>query len=284
MNRDYTYSIPWNLLLITLGSCIYAVSIKSIATVHGFIPGGIFGLGALVYYKTHLMDPATWYFLLNIPLFAMGWFKVSKRFCLYSLYAMCLSTVAYKVLNVPIHIENEFYATVASGVLSGLGSGLILRSLGSGGGMDIVAIMLNQKYNVGVGKTFFAFNLFLFSLSLSILKTDLVVASIINVFIAATTMDSVLSLFNQRKVVFIISDKAKEIANEIMTKLQRSGTFLEGKGAYTGQNRDVLMTVINNIQLKKLEEITFTCDPNAFFIVENTFSVLGQGFSRRKVY
>lgn len=284
MNRDFTYSIPWNILLITIGSCLYAIGIKSIAYVHGFIPGGIFGLGSIIYYKTQMLDPATWFFLMNLPLFALGWFKISKRFCLYSLYAMCFSTIAYKVLNVPIHIENEFYATVASGVLNGLGCGLILRSLGSGGGMDIVAIMLNQRYNIGVGKTFFAFNVFLFSLSLSVLKTDLVVASIINVFIASTTIDSVISLFNQRKVVFIISDHAKEIAQDIMLKLNRSGTFLEGKGAYTGQNRDVLMTVINNIQLKKLEEITFTCDPNAFFIVENTFSVLGQGFSRRKVY
>ncbi len=284
MNRDFTYSIPWNLLLITLGSCLYAVSIKSIAYVHGFIPGGIFGLGSLVYYKLGKLDPATWFFLMNIPLFLLGWFKVSKRFCLYSMYAMCFSTVAYKMLNIPIHIENEFYATVASGVLGGLGGGLILRSLGSGGGMDIVAVMLNQRYNIGVGKTFFAFNVFLFSLSLSVLKTDLVVASIINVFISSTTIDSVISLFNQRKVVFIISDHAKDIAGEVMSKLHRSGTFLEGKGAYTGQNKDVLMTVINNIQLKKLEEITFTCDPNAFFIVENTFSVLGQGFSRRKIY
>lgn len=284
MNRDFTYSIPWNIFLITLGSCIYAVSIKSIAYVHGFIPGGIFGLGSIVYYFTDLLDPSLWFFLLNLPLFALGWFKISKRFCLYSLYAMCFSTAAYQVLNIPINIENEFYATVAAGVMGGLGSGLILRSLGSGGGMDIVAVMLNQKYNIGVGKTFFAFNVLLFSLSLSVLKPDLVVASIINVFIASTTIDSVISLFNQRKVVFIISDHAKAISDDIRDKLNRSGTFLEGKGAYTGQNRDVLMTVINNIQLKKLEEITFTRDPNAFFIVENTFSVLGQGFSRRKVY
>ncbi len=284
MNRDITYSVPWNLMLITIGSCIYAISIKSIAYVHGFIPGGIFGLASLLFYQTGLMDPGNWYFLLNLPLFLLGWFKISKRFCLYSLYAICVSTLAYKLLNIPIVIANEFYATVASGVLAGMGSGLVLRSLGSGGGMDIVAVYLNQKFNIGVGKTFFTFNALLFTLSLSILSTDLVVASVINVFIAATTIDSVLSLFNQRKVVFIISEHSHDIAKAITNELHRGCTFLKGKGAYTGHDLNVLMTVINNIQLKKLEEVAFTRDPNAFFIVENTFSVMGQGFSRRKTY
>ena len=97
-------------------------------------------------------------------------------------------------------------------------------------------------------------------------------------------MEKVLSLFSARKIVFIVSNKIPDIADEMMRTLHQGGTFLHGHGIYTKSQRDVLMAVTNNIQLRKLEEIVFEHDEHALFIVENTFSVIGSNFSRRKVY
>jgi uncharacterized membrane-anchored protein YitT (DUF2179 family) len=91
-------------------------------------------------------------------------------------------------------------------------------------------------------------------------------------------------MFNQRKMVIIISDRSDSIAKAIFEKLNRGSTFLFGRGAYTGRRKKVIMTVVNNYQLKRLEEAVFNVDSDAFFITENTFNVIGKGFSRRKLY
>jgi uncharacterized membrane-anchored protein YitT (DUF2179 family) len=93
-----------------------------------------------------------------------------------------------------------------------------------------------------------------------------------------------MGLFNQRKMILIISKDPVSIADEILKKMQRGATFLKGRGAYTGEEKEVLLTVANTYQIKRIEEIVFNIDPEAFMITENTFNVLGKGFSRRKVY
>jgi len=168
--------------------------------------------------------------------------------------------------------------------LIGAGAGIYLHSFGSVGGSDIIAIVLNQKFNIRIGQFFFYFNLVLFSLSFGFLKLDVVLYSLILAFVVSQVTDYFLSTFNQRKLVIVISDQSDAIARKIIDKLQRGVTFLYGRGAYTGMRKKVLLTVVNNYQLKRLEEAVFSIDSAAFFITENTFNVIGKGFSRRKVY
>lgn len=281
---DVSYSVWWNLLLISMGALIVSIGIKSLAVPHELVPGGIFGLSSLLYYLTGKSNPGWINFLLNIPLFLFAWFKVSRRFFLYSAYATLATTLFYESVTIPIPVQSQMYASIASGVITGFGAGLVLRSLGSNGGLDVVAVFLFQRYNIGIGRVYLAFNTVLYSGSLTRLPMDVIIASLIMVFITAIVVDQTLSLFSQRKVVFIISNMADDISSDILNMLRQSATFLKGYGAYSRQEKNVLMTVVNNVQLKKLEEITFTHDPNALFIVENTFSVIGSSFSRRKIY
>jgi uncharacterized membrane-anchored protein YitT (DUF2179 family) len=137
---------------------------------------------------------------------------------------------------------------------------------------------------VRIGRFFFYFNLGLFSLSLGFLDLELILYSLVLTFITSQVTDYFLSVFNQRKMVIIISDKSDSIAKGIMNKIKRGVTFLYGRGGFTGKRKKVLMTVVNNYQLKRLEEAVFTIDSDAFFITDNTFNVIGRGFSRRKVY
>ncbi len=280
----FAYTVFWNCGLIILGSLIQTVALKSISTPHGFVPGGIFGVGSLLYYITGWLNPGIFYLFLNIPLFLLGYIFISRRFLWYSALAMGVISLFYQLVNFEIHISNQLYAALVFGVLLGAGAGMVLRSLGSNGGLDVIAIILNQKYNLGVGKIYFMFNVLLFSISFISLDNDLVIASMISVFVCSITVDYVLSMFNQRKLTFIISGKPQDVADEVMAKLKIGTTMLPAIGAYHKQNRTVLMVVINNIQLKRLEEIVFTQDEHALFIVENTFSVLGSTFSRRKLY
>ncbi len=282
--KRFVYSIAWNCGLITVGSLIQAIVLKSIAIPHHFVPGGLFGVGTLIFYNTGFLNPGLIYLLLNIPMFIVGYIFISRRFVWYSGLAMILISVFYPLIQFQIHIENQLYAALVFGALLGIGAGMVLRSLGSNGGLDVVAVFLNQKYNLGVGKVYFGFNLVLFTLSFASLDNDLVIASLIAVFVCSLAVDYALSLFNQRKLAFIISERPDEIANQVMAALKTGTTMMPAVGSYHKREKTVLMVVINNIQLKRLEEIVFTVDEYALFIVENTFSVLGSTFSRRKIY
>lgn len=284
LKRDFTYSLFWNLFLLTAGAALFALGIKGIALDHNFISGGIFGVSLLLHYIFPALSPGLLYLLLNIPLFVVGWLFVSRRFFFYSFYCMLITTILYEFINVQISIDQQVYAAVACGVITGAGGGIILRSLGSAGGLDIVAVLLNQRFNIGVGKFYFIFNAGLFAVSALELSNDLLIASLLMVFISSAVVEYVLSMFSQRKIVFIISDAAPEIARDLMDSMRLGATFIKGRGAFSGADKDILMTVINNIQLKRLEELVFTQDPYALFIVENTFNVLGASFSRRKIY
>ena len=282
--EKYKYGILWNLLIITAGSIIFSAGVKGIIIHHGFIPAGLFGVGVLCYYIFPAVSAGVWYFLFNIPLFIAGWFLLSRRFVLYSFYAMVVASASYELLNINFAVKNQLYAAILAGVICGFGSGMVLRSLGSNGGLDVVAIILNQRYNIGIGKVYFMFNLVLFSLSAFVLDIDLIIASLILVFILLFILEYTLALFSQRKIVMIISDNNKKIAEDMLEKLKLGATFIKGNSAYPEKERNIIMAITNNIMLKPLEEIVFSNDENAIFIIENTFNVIGTGFSKRKIY
>jgi uncharacterized membrane-anchored protein YitT (DUF2179 family) len=279
-----TSSIPWNILLITVGSVIIALALKGIAFQHAFIPGGFFGVSSLIYFAGGVGRISIWYLLFNIPLFIIAWKFISKRFLLYSLYSMLLFTGIYAVLDVNFQIHDQLYAAVACGVLSGLGAGIVLRSLGSNGGLDVMGVLFYQKFNLGLGKFYFFFNMILYAFSFVFFENDLIIASMIMLFCTSFAMEYALSMFNQRKVVLVISDKPKEISAMVNDQFKIGSTLLNGAGGYSGTPKQIVLTVINNIQLKRLEEIVFTIDPAALFIAENTFSVIGSNLGRRKIY
>lgn len=277
-------AVARNVALITLGALIFSIGVKAVAVEHGFISGGVSGLGLLLYYLVGGLGIGSWYFALNVPLMFVGWFSLSRRFILYTLYGMAVLSVFMDMVTFRAGIDDPMLAAIFSGAIMGAGVGIGLRSSGSLGGTDIVAIALNQKWNLRVGKFNFYYNLLLFSVGFFFYDTDLVLYSVILSFVSSTVMEYFLSLFNQRKMVLIISDHADQIANDIVHVLRRGSTFLYGRGAYTGKRKKVILTITNTVQIKRLEELVFSRDKNAFFVVENTFNVLGEGFSRRKVY
>lgn len=280
----HTYSPLWNCALLTLGSALYAIGLNALAIPHEIIQGGLFGVVLLIHYGLAWLSPGVLYLLFNIPFFLIAWKQTSNRFLFYSLYCMLVTSLFVEVFAFTFEVKNELYAALAAGVFCGAGSGCILRSLGSGGGLDILAVLLNRKYNIGIGKFYFFFNFLLFGFSFTTLSGDKVIASLIMVFVTSVVMEYVLVMFSQRKVVFVVSDKSREIVDRVMQELAIGSTLLKGSGAYSCKDKEIIMTVINNIQLKRLEEVVFTTDEHALFIVENTFTVIGSSFSRRKIF
>ncbi len=273
-----------DLLLITTGMVIFAIGAKAILEHHQFITGGIYGLSLLLSRQLGIMSSGYWYLTLNIPLLWIGYRYFSMRFFLYTIYAIILTTFLLEVIELDFAIEDQLYAAIASGVVCGIGFGAIFRSRGSSGGLDIVALFLNRKFNIGIGKFFLAFNALLFLSLATQYKPDVVISSIILTFTSSITMDQVITLFNQRKIIYILSEEHEKIVRAITLEMKIGATLINVEGAYSGKQKKMVMTITNNLQLKKLEDTVFSIDEHALFIAENSFNVLGSSFGKRKMY
>ncbi len=282
-NRQLAESVWWNLFLLTVGGAFVAVGIQAVAVPHHFVSSGIMGIAMITWYLTDFLTVPYLYALLSAPLFIIGWFFVGRQFFFYSLYGAAIIAVWGSLIHFTIPVQNDLLAAVLAGVCVGTGGGIMLRSFGSSGGVDIIAIILRERYNISVGAFSFCFNFLVFASAAMQFSLDLVIISCIMLFINMNILESVLKLFNQRKMVIIISKQGEEICEAINLMSRFGVTFLRGKGGYSGSNREILLTVTNNIYLKELESIVFSIDAHALFVVENTFYVSGGQFSR-KIY
>lgn len=282
--RGMTFGVPWNILLLTFGSFLIAFAVKSVAMPHGLLTGGMSGIALLCYYAFGGLSTGQWYFLLNLPVFVLGWVFVSRRFFFYSLYGMIASSVFIDIIPWSLPIGDIWLAVITSGGILGAGVGVALRSLGSTGGSDILAVICKEKFNMSMGSFELWFNLLGFMGGFVYLDVHIVFYSIAMTFVIAFAIEYVLGMFSERKMIMIVSDHHESINAAIMTELDRGVTLLDGHGGYTGEAKKVVLTMISSIQLKELEELVYTIDPDAFFIMGSGFHVQGQGFSSRKVY
>lgn len=282
--RSLTDSLAWNVFLLVLGAFVYVLGYNGIAAHQGFVPGAIYGMAVLGNNFVPDLPIAVWYFSINIPLFLLALKGVSRRFFLLSLFTMSTITFLTPYLQLDMGIHNEMYAAISAGAIMGAGSGIILRTYGGGGGLDVLAVILNQKYGVRFGVFTFIVNAMVMGVALSRYTPDKVIASLVMLFISSIVTEYVLSLFNQRKAVRILTQKGQEMVHHITSVRKVAATVFQGKGGYTGNNVDMVFSVTDNIRLRSLEQAVFEVDPNAIFIVENTFSVVGGSIAKRKQY
>lgn len=282
--RGRGFSIPYNLLLITVGSALIGFGVKAVAIPHGFITGGMSGAALLVYYIVGQLTTGQWFWLLNLPIFLLAWWMVSRRFFFYSLYGMAAVGLFVDIMPQPLVIQDTWLAVFTCGVFIGVGAGTALRSLGSTGGTDILAVIAYRRFNTNIGKFRFLVDLGIFAVGFSFLDLELMLYSLAMTFVTGAVVDYSLNVFSERKMAMVIANNAEEVMKDVLDKLHRGATYLEGRGGYSGRRKKVIMVMVNNIQLKRLEEIVYSHDPNAFLIIGSGYNVLGKGFSSRKVY
>lgn len=282
--RLLTDSLAWNVLLLVIGSFLYIVGYNGVAIHHDFIPGTLYGFAVVVQKMEPQLSLSWWYLLLNIPLFLVAWKGVSRRFFFLNMFSMGVVSLLTFVVHMDFGIQNEIYAAIASGALMGAGCGIILRSYGGGGGLDVIAVILNRKYGIRFGVFYFMINTLVMGFALSWYSPDKIIASLVMLFISSVVTEYVLSLFNQRKAVRIVTRHSADLVKAITGRGMHHATVFPGTGGYSGEQVDMVFSITDNLRLRGLEQRVFDVDPNAIFVVENTFSVVGGSIAKRKVY
>jgi uncharacterized membrane-anchored protein YitT (DUF2179 family) len=278
-------SVLCNLWLISAGSLIFVIGMNSILIPSKLLSVGVTGIALIFHYLFPGLNVGLAYFLLNLPLMLLGFFSISRRFLLYTLYGMGFFSLAAAFIKPPAAaIEDPILAALFAGIICGVGAGVILRSVGSTGGLDILAVHVNQKFGFRPGSVGFIFNSMVLIVGAYFFGLEIALYTLIYVFTSSRVLDAVLTGFNQRMSTMVISEKTDELAREIFKKVNRGVTFLKGTGAYTGKERDVIFTVTTLTELPKLKDVIFGIDPEAFVVVNNTLEVLGKRHGTRKVY
>ena len=266
---------------IVLGALMWSISINGILIHHRLISGGVSGLALVIYYLVPKLSIGLMVFLINIPIFTMGWTMLSGKFFAFSLLGMAsLSFFLTVTTSLQIPVENPLLACLFAGVISGVGSGLIFRAGGSGGGTGIIAMVLNRRFSIRVGLISFLLNTIPLLLGAFLIDLNAALYSIIYVYTNGSVMDRIISSFSERRSVWIISSQSSEICQQILSKLHRGATLLSGKGAYSHSPIEVIYSVITPFELAKLKDLVITADPKAFLIVNETQEVIGKGFDQ----
>ncbi len=268
---------------ITIGTLIAAFSLECILIPNDVIDGGVVGLSIMASYLTKY-PLGLFLIVLNLPFIIMAFQKFGKMFVFlmfYGVIALSLFAELFLEKNY-VFTHDTLLAALFGGIVLGAGVGLVLKSNASLDGTEILAIKLAKKQPFSVGEIIMFFNIFVFTLAGFVYGADKGMYSALTYFIAYRVIDIVLQGLNEAKSVFIISAKYNEIGKEIMKRLDKSVTYLNAEGGYSGAKSKMIYCVITKIEIQKTKEIIESIDPSAFIAIENVHDVDGKRYKNKK--
>jgi uncharacterized membrane-anchored protein YitT (DUF2179 family) len=268
-------------VVIALGSFICGVSINAFLVPHHMLSGGLAGI-AMIFHFLFNWPIGIMVALMNLPIMYAAYRLMDKAYFASAMYGMLIFSVAIDAtrgladLNV---VDDIMLAAIYGGVISGIGSGLVFRVNASSGGTDTIAALLKKYYAFNVSFVGFSINCVLMTIAAFLFGFKPAMYTLLSMYVGANVIDRVIQGFNTKKTVTIISDKAEEIAGEIMNEVGRGVTFLRGEGGFTHDEKKVLFVVVTLMQMAKIKPIVTAVDPFAFMIVQDAVEVLGHGFT-----
>lgn len=271
-------------ILFVIGGCAaYGLGFSLFLQPNHINAGGISGLSQLMTTLTGFGSVPIWSILFNIPLFAVSIRGVGRHFFWGSLLGMLLSNLFIGLFaNISVLLNDPLLSCLYGGALVGFGVGLVFTAGCSTGGVDIVARLLRPMVpHLPIGRIMLCIDGAIVALT-GLVYGDLNKAlySALTLYVCGKVLDSVVYGLDFSTVALIVSDRHKTIARAIHEKLHRGVTVLNGQGAYSGQEKQVLLTALRKRQAAELKNLIIDIDPHAFIILQESHQVLGEGFKR----
>jgi uncharacterized membrane-anchored protein YitT (DUF2179 family) len=272
-----------NIFLILLGAAIMSFGLVNFNMQNKLAEGGFTGI-TLLFYFLFKWNPSYTNLLLNIPLFFIGWKLLGRNSFLYTI----LGTVGVSIflwifqrntIDMPLQSDLTLAALFA-GVFTGIGLGIIFRSGGTTGGVDIIARLVQKYIGWNMGKTMFMFDACVIALSLvTYLNYKQAMYTLVAVFVGARVVDFMQEGAYSARGAMIISEKNEQISIKIMEEMDRGVTVLRGYGSYTKADREVLYCVVAKNEIIRLKNLITSVDPHAFVSITVVHDVHGEGFT-----
>lgn len=271
-------------VLLFIGAIIAAIGLEIFLIPNQIIDGGIIGISIMASHLTQ-MPLSLFIILFNLPFLYIGYIQIGRTFAFSTMFAICSLSFWVTVLRpIPGLTQDLFLASVFGGIILGIGVGLIIRYGGSLDGTEIIAIILDKRTGFSVGEIIMFFNVFILGSAGLVFSWDRAMYSMVAYFVAFKLIDITIEGLDESKGVIIVSDKAEEIAEVLMTRLGRGVTFLHGRGAYTGEAKNVLYSVITRLEISKLKSIIDEIDEDAFVTIHEVHEVMGGRFKKKAIH
>ncbi|MDD3244326.1 MAG: YitT family protein [Eubacteriales bacterium] len=271
-------------LLTVVGSIMLAFAFNVFFIPNEIAPGGLSGLAQLVNAVTGFPVGVT-IAVLNVPLLIAGWRVRGRVFILRTLLSVLLLSVFIDWIPMPAALtglfrEEMLLSTIFGSVISGLGMGMVIVGNSSTGGTDLVAIIIHKHVPaVRVAWLLMAVDALVVVGAAVVFDIHKALYALICVFITARCIDFVETGVKSCKAFYIISNHFEEISRRLNHEMDRGVTILNGKGAYSGQEKNVLFCVVDRQQIQPVKNLVKSVDPNAFVVVSDVKEALGEGFN-----
>lgn len=272
--RHPALDLAWRAFLLLTGTFLFALSIRCLVQPNHLLSGGVTGtallLNALFSWKVGILV-----LLLNIPIFVLGWRDIGKKFALGSGLSILLFWIMADFVPAEAMTLDPILGALFGGLLGGIGSALALRSGASLGGLDILGVVLNRRFGVGVGEAGLFINGALLVAAGFLEGPEKAMYTLLAIYSGAKITDALQSP-TSRKAVLIISRRPEELKARILSQMARGLTVFKAEGAYAGAPQDALLCVVTRYELRELRDIIRAVDPNAFVTVLEASDVMGR--------
>ena len=274
-----------NLLLILVGNIIYTFSVKLFLLPAQLMSCGTTGIGLVVNHLTNI-PLSTFLLVFNIAMLCIGWWILGRQFAMTTIFSSLFYPIFLEFLNLTfgdIYVtDNTLLNVPFAGMGLGLSLGLVLRGGASTGGMDIPPLILNKYFRIPVSLSLWVFD-FCILLSQMLFHTlEDLMYGVLLIIVISFTLNKVMLFGTSKTEVKIVSEKAEEIRQGILSKVDRGLTILHGEGGYLRKDTEVILSVVSNHELPKIESLAREIDPSCFMIISRVTEVWGRGFTYGK--
>ncbi|NLK09183.1 MAG: YitT family protein [Firmicutes bacterium] len=265
--------------MVTLGAALTALAYNWFLIPNRIAAGGAGGLGTILHYLWNFPVGVT-ILLFNIPLFIAVTKIMGTRFGIKSIYGALLLGVFTDIFALFTQgiTTDPLLSAIYGGSMMGVGIGLAMRYRGSTGGSDLAAFLVNHFTGLPVGQSLLLVDTVIIFLAGLAFGPELALYGFLALYLSSKAIDLIQEGTGYNKAAHIISTKPQEIAAEVMNRLGRGVTALQGLGMYTGSERQVLFVIVQRTEIALIKEIVRDIDPRAFLVIGDVREVLGEGF------
>jgi uncharacterized membrane-anchored protein YitT (DUF2179 family) len=285
VTKDKMFSKSWVKAwsFIVIGTFIMAVGFVFFISPYRLAPGGVYGVAIILHHMFGFPIGLSG-LVMDIPLTLLGIRILGPRFGVKTVFGFILLSGFITLLEftwgyAPLVEDDALLSAIFGGVLVGLGLGLVFKSRASSGGSDIIAMILAKYTRMPVGQLLIFVDAAIVLLGLIAFEDwKIPLYSWIVIFITGKMVDVVLQGISYEKTLFIISDQHSAIRDKIINDLDRGGTFIQAKGMYNGEEKQMIFTVVSRREMAILQNFIHKTDPNAFMTVIDANEIIGHGF------
>lgn len=276
-----------SLVLVLLGNVVYALSVKLFLLPANLISCGTTGIALVVNHITGL-PISGFIFVFNLVMLAVGWWLLGRKFAMTTVLSSLFYPIALELMNRTLGdvriTEDILLNTLFAGLGVGGALGIVIRAGASTGGMDIPPLVLKKLFHIPVSVSLWVFDFCIMLSQMMFHKGEDLLYGILLLMIISFALNKLLLLGTSRTEVKIVSPHASQIRDAILSKVDRGVTMLHGEGGYLRRDTEIILSVVSNHELPKIEQLARGIDPDCFMIVTRVTEVWGRGFTNSKNY